>query len=43
VANGQPARVEEMEKAGHDRSWNEDFELVKDPGVDVLRGGRSVR
>jgi hypothetical protein len=42
LAHGQPARVDEMEKTGYHRSWNEDFQLVKDPGVDVLRGGRIV-
>jgi beta-glucosidase/6-phospho-beta-glucosidase/beta-galactosidase len=32
-------RVDEMEKTGHYRRWSEDFKLVKELGIDVLRYG----
>ncbi|MGH2352255.1 MAG: family 1 glycosylhydrolase, partial [Chloroflexota bacterium] len=37
--DGQPRRVDEMEKTGHYRRWREDFALVRDLGLDYLRFG----
>jgi beta-glucosidase/6-phospho-beta-glucosidase/beta-galactosidase len=38
IAN-QKTRVDEMEKCGHYQYWREDFQLVKDLGINFLRYG----
>ena len=38
IQNGR-VRVDEMEKCGHYRSWQTDFELVRDMGIQFLRYG----
>ena len=37
--NGKTLRVDEMEKCGHYKHWREDFQLVKDLGIEFLRYG----
>lgn len=37
--NGKKVRVDEMEKTGHYKRWQEDFQLVKEIGIDFLRYG----
>ena len=37
--NGRRRRVDEMEKCGHYSRWREDFNLVKDTGIEYLRYG----
>ena len=39
LPNGQPFRVDEMEKAKHYENWETDFQLVKDLGICFLRYG----
>ena len=39
LPNGTTKRVDEMEKTGHYRRWKEDFQLVKEMGIDYLRYG----
>jgi len=36
LPNGQTKRVDEMEKTKHYTHWREDFELVKELGIDYL-------
>src|SRR5690349_1467078 len=38
IQNGR-VRVDEMERCGHYRSWQTDFELVGDMGIQFLRYG----
>jgi beta-glucosidase/6-phospho-beta-glucosidase/beta-galactosidase len=37
--DGRKCRVDEMEKCGHYEKWRQDFQLVKDMGVEFLRYG----
>src|SRR5262249_34647040 len=37
--SGKDVRVDEFERTGHYQRWREDFGLVKEMGVDVLRYG----
>lgn len=37
--NGQTKRVDEMEKTGHYQRWEEDFNLLREVGVEFLRYG----
>jgi beta-glucosidase len=37
--NGRVFRVDEMAKCGHYQRWKEDFQLVKDLGIEFLRYG----
>jgi len=37
--DGKTLRVDEMEKCGHYKHWREDFQLVKDFGIEFLRYG----
>ena len=37
--NGKKIRIDEMEKTGHYKRWKEDFQLVKEMGIDFLRYG----
>jgi beta-glucosidase/6-phospho-beta-glucosidase/beta-galactosidase len=39
LPDGRTKRVDEMEKCGHYERWREDFQLVKDLGIDFLRYG----
>jgi beta-glucosidase/6-phospho-beta-glucosidase/beta-galactosidase len=39
LPNGQTKRVDEMEKTDHYKRWREDFQLVKDTGIEFLRYG----
>src|SRR5947209_6105103 len=39
LPDGSTKRVDEMEKTDHYRRWREDFELVKDLGIEYLRYG----
>jgi len=39
LVNGKKVRVDEMEKCGHYERWREDFELVKEMGIEFLRYG----
>src|SRR5204862_2319364 len=39
LADGTEHRVDEMEKCGHYKHWEEDFHLVKQMGIDYLRYG----
>jgi beta-glucosidase/6-phospho-beta-glucosidase/beta-galactosidase len=39
LPNGTRKRVDEMEKCGHYKLWKQDFDLVKETGIDVLRYG----
>lgn len=39
LPNGKTKRVDEMEKAGHYKLWEKDFELVKEMGIEFLRYG----
>jgi beta-glucosidase/6-phospho-beta-glucosidase/beta-galactosidase len=39
VANGKTSRVDEMAKTGHYHRWREDFQLVKQLGIEHLRYG----
>lgn len=39
LPNGNTKRVDEMEKTDHYRRWREDFQLVKEMGIDYLRYG----
>lgn len=39
LPNGATKRVDEMEKTDHYRRWREDFQLVKEMGIDYLRYG----
>jgi beta-glucosidase/6-phospho-beta-glucosidase/beta-galactosidase len=39
LSGGETKRVDEMEKAGHYRMWQTDFELVKEIGLEFLRYG----
>lgn len=39
LPDGSTKRVDEMEKTSHYKRWKEDFDLVKDLGVDFLRYG----
>jgi beta-glucosidase/6-phospho-beta-glucosidase/beta-galactosidase len=39
LPNGKVKRVDEMEKCGHYKHWREDFELVKELGIEFLRYG----
>jgi len=36
---GKKIRVDEMERAGHYRHWRDDFQLVKELGIEYLRYG----
>ena len=38
-SSGQRLRVDEMEKTGHYRRWQEDFSLVRELGIEYLRYG----
>lgn len=39
LPNGKTKRIDEMEKAGHYKMWQKDFELVKEMGIEFLRYG----
>ena len=39
LPDGSTKRVDEMEKTGHYQRWQEDFELLKDVGIEFLRYG----
>jgi beta-glucosidase/6-phospho-beta-glucosidase/beta-galactosidase len=39
LSNGKMKRVDEMEKTGHYKFWQDDFELVKELGIEFLRFG----
>jgi beta-glucosidase/6-phospho-beta-glucosidase/beta-galactosidase len=39
LPDGTRKRVDEMEKCGHYKFWKQDFDLVKEMGIDVLRYG----
>jgi beta-glucosidase/6-phospho-beta-glucosidase/beta-galactosidase len=39
LPDGRTKRVDEMEKCGHYRRWRDDFQLVKDLGIEYLRYG----
>lgn len=39
LPDGSNKRVDEMEKTGHYKRWKEDFDLVKELGVEFLRYG----
>lgn len=39
LPDGTTKRVDEMEKAGHYKRWKEDFNLVKEIGIEFLRYG----
>jgi beta-glucosidase/6-phospho-beta-glucosidase/beta-galactosidase len=39
LPGGEILRVDEMEKCGHYKRWQEDFQLVKDLGIEYLRYG----
>ena len=39
LPDGSAKRVDEMEKTGHYRRWRDDFQLVKDLGIEYLRYG----
>ncbi|HYC39598.1 MAG TPA: family 1 glycosylhydrolase [Chitinophagaceae bacterium] len=39
LPDGNTKRVDEMEKTDHYRKWREDFELVKELGIEFLRYG----
>ena len=39
LPNGERKRVDEMEKCGHYTRWKEDFDLVKEMGIEFLRYG----
>jgi beta-glucosidase/6-phospho-beta-glucosidase/beta-galactosidase len=39
LPGGKTLRVDEMEKCGHYKRWQEDFHLVKDLGIEYLRYG----
>lgn len=39
LPDGSRKRVDEMEKCGHYKYWREDFDLVKDTGIEFLRYG----
>jgi beta-glucosidase/6-phospho-beta-glucosidase/beta-galactosidase len=39
LPDGRTKRMDEMEKCGHYERWREDFQLVKDLGIDFLRYG----
>lgn len=39
LPDGSTKRVDEMEKCGHYEYWREDFELVKELGIEFLRYG----
>lgn len=39
LPNGTEKRVDEMEKASHYKYWKEDFQLVKEMGLEFLRYG----
>ena len=39
IENGKKIRIDEMEKAGHYKCWREDFQLVKEMGIEFLRYG----
>ncbi|HTQ09454.1 MAG TPA: family 1 glycosylhydrolase [Fimbriimonadaceae bacterium] len=38
-ADGKPRRVDELEACGHYKHWRQDFDLVKELGIDFLRFG----
>jgi beta-glucosidase/6-phospho-beta-glucosidase/beta-galactosidase len=40
LPDGSKKRVDEMEKTDHYNRWKEDFQLVKDMGIDFLRYGQ---
>ncbi|MGZ8509135.1 MAG: family 1 glycosylhydrolase [Chitinophagaceae bacterium] len=39
LPNGKTKRVDELEKTGHYERWKEDFQLVKELGIEFLRYG----
>jgi beta-glucosidase/6-phospho-beta-glucosidase/beta-galactosidase len=39
LADGSRKRVDEMEKCGHYERWREDFQIVRDLGIEYLRFG----
>src|SRR3954469_15214700 len=39
INDGREIRVDEMEKCGHYEVWQDDFQLVKDIGLEYLRYG----
>jgi beta-glucosidase/6-phospho-beta-glucosidase/beta-galactosidase len=39
MPDGTTKRIDEMEKSGHHLRWKEDFDLVKDLGIEFLRYG----
>jgi beta-glucosidase/6-phospho-beta-glucosidase/beta-galactosidase len=39
LLDGETARVDEMGKCGHYQRWREDFQLVRDLGIEYLRYG----
>ncbi|MDQ2843458.1 MAG: family 1 glycosylhydrolase [Acidobacteriota bacterium] len=39
LPDGATKRVDEMEKCGHYKRWHEDFELVRELGIEFLRYG----
>src|SRR4051794_39035778 len=39
LPNGSTKRIDEMEKCGHYQHWEQDFQLVRDLGIEYLRYG----
>ena len=39
LPDGKTLRVDEMEKCGHYKHWRDDFQLIKDLGIEFLRYG----
>ncbi len=39
LPNGSTKRIDEMEKTGHYKLWKDDFQLVKESGIQYLRYG----
>ncbi|AIE87256.1 family 1 glycosylhydrolase [Fimbriimonas ginsengisoli] len=37
--DGRPKRIDQMQKCGHYERWREDFELVREMGIEYLRYG----
>src|SRR4051794_36415659 len=42
LPDGSAHRVDEMEKTGHYKNWEKDFELVKETGINFLRYGPPI-
>ena len=39
LPDGRTKRIDEMEKTGHYQNWKQDFDLVKEQGIEFLRYG----